>query len=105
MLWNMIQRPRQIVLTDDLAAALVVSRVDRWPIVHDIYAPSVFDLMHALASAIDAPVEGIEFCFDPGERLAAMTMKVESYTEDPCFLLWNRNVSAGNCRFPDLAHS
>ncbi|MFL6603569.1 MAG: GNAT family N-acetyltransferase [Steroidobacteraceae bacterium] len=105
MLWNLIQSPRQVVLTDDLAAVLVVSQVDRWLIVHDVYAPSVFDLIHVLASAIDAPVEGIEFCFDPAEWLAAMTMKVESYTEDPCFLLWNGNLSPGNCRFPDLAHT
>lgn len=67
-------------MTNDLAAVLVVSQVDQWLIVNDVFAPSVFDLIHALASAIDAPVEGIEFCFDPGEWLSAMTMKVESYT-------------------------
>jgi GNAT superfamily N-acetyltransferase len=105
MLWNLIQNPRHVVLTDDLAAVLVVSRVDQWLIVHDVYAPSVFDLVDALASAIDAPVEGIEFCFDPGEELAAMTMKVESYTEDPCFLLWNSSLPPGNRRFPDLART
>jgi predicted AAA+ superfamily ATPase len=33
-----------------------------------------------VASAIDAPVEGIEFCFDPGGWLDAITLKVESFT-------------------------
>jgi len=104
MLWNLLHSPRQVVLIDDLAAVLVISQVDRWLIVHDVYAPSVLDLNHALASAIDAPVEGIEFCFDPGEWPAAMTI-VESYTEDPCFLLWSGNLTPGNCRFPDLART
>ncbi len=105
MLWNLIQNPRHVVLTDDLAAVLVVSRVNQWLIVHDVYAPSVFDLMPVLASTIDAPVEGIEFCFNPGEGLAAMTVKVEKYSEDPCFLLWNGRLAPGNYRFPDLAHT
>jgi GNAT superfamily N-acetyltransferase len=105
MLWNLIHSPQQVVLTDDPAAVLVVSQVDQRLIVHDAYAPSGFDLIHALSSSIDAPVESIEFCFDPEKWLAAMTLKVESYTEDPCFLLWSGNLSPGNCRFPDLAHT
>ena len=105
MLWNQLHSPRQVVLADDAAAVLVVSQVDQRLIVHDIYAPPAFDLIHALASAIDAPVKAIEFCFDPEEWLTAMTVKLESYTEDPCFLLWSGKLSPGNRRFPDLAHT
>jgi hypothetical protein len=82
-----------------------VSQVGRWLLVHDVYAPSAFDLIPALASAIDSPVDGIEFCFDPQEWLAAMPVTVDVYTEDPCFLLWNGNLPSGTCRFPGLAQT
>lgn len=105
VLWNLIHCPRPVLLIDDMAAALVVSQVGRWLLVHDVYAPSAFDLIPALASAIDSPVDGIEFCFDPQEWLAAMPVTVDVYTEDPCFLLWNGNLPSGTCRFPGLAQT
>jgi hypothetical protein len=104
-LWNLIQSPRQAVLTADPAAVLVVSQVGERLTVHDVYASSAFDLLSALASSLDAPVEGIEFRFDPGPWLAVTSTTVEADTEDPCFLLWNGALSPGNCRFPDLART
>jgi GNAT superfamily N-acetyltransferase len=105
MLWQLIHRSRSIFLLDDIAAALVVSQVARRLIVHDVYAPSAFDLVAALPSVIDAAVEEIEFCFDPEEWLAEMPTTVELYTEDQCFLLWSGSLVDGKCRFPDLAHT
>ena len=104
-LWTLVHSPRQLVLIRDAAAVVVVSQIAQWLIVHDVYARTVFDLIDALGSVIDAPVEGIEFCFDPGEWLGGRTIRAEANDEDPCYLKWSGALSPGNYRFPDLART
>ena len=105
VLWNLIHSPRQVVLISDPSAVVVVSQIGRWLIVHDVYSASMFDLIPVLVSVIEAPVDGIEFGFDPGEWLGALTVKAEKYAEDPCYILWSGRLAPGNSHFPDLART
>lgn len=104
-LWNLIHQPRQVFLLNDTATALVASQIDQRLIVHDVYAPSAFNLIPALASVIQAPVEEIEFCFNPEGWLPAVAVGEELLMDNLCFLSWAGNGEFEKCRFPDLAHT
>lgn len=85
--------------------ALVVSSLrDDWLVLHDIFAPTRFDLAPLIPRLIDRPVRGVEFSFDPAGWWPGATADLPA---PPGATLFLRGLPAlgGPVRFPDLAHT